>query len=136
MPMGSAPLSAELKTLLKKWIEASMPESSNSGGGTNPIPEPPAPPLEATYRSLSFHVFQPKCVLCHSSARAADGVRLDTYENIVQNGDLIDRERADHSDLYKVLIRRRMPPVNSKVEELTQEEISMVYEWIRRGTPK
>lgn len=71
---------------------------------------------------------------CHNSVSAADGVKLDSYENVVKTGKL-EINNPVKSEMYKVLIepkdKDRMPP--PPAPRLSQDQINIILKWIQQG---
>jgi mono/diheme cytochrome c family protein len=72
---------------------------------------------------------------CHDANTAADGVILDTYENIIATGDIENRKPPEDSKLYETITETNAgdvmpPPPNSK---LTSEQIALIRKWIVQG---
>jgi uncharacterized membrane protein len=128
MPKGATPLSQELKNLLSEWKSVGAPD------GSGEAPKPPEP-LIPTYSSIRKNIFAAKCIMCHSLKNPSDGIALDSYEAIV-NSELIDRRRPSRSEIYEVLEEGEMPPLGRGIEATTEEERSVILEWIRRGAPE
>lgn len=71
---------------------------------------------------------------CHNQATAEDNVILDSYENIIESGEII-AGNALNSELYETItdsdLDDRMPP--DPEDPLTSEQIDMIYNWIQQG---
>jgi hypothetical protein len=111
---------------------------------TGPPPDP-----NATFTRVQSVVFTPNCVIagCHAALGAQQGMNLSagaSYANIVgvrsrERSDLnrIEPGSPDRSYLIKKLrgdadiTGLRMPDGGS----LTQEQIQLVIDWVRRGAP-
>lgn len=147
MPKNSAPLSNELKTLMRNWLAAGAPNTTpisdpdGSSGATQPDdgdPNPPTQPdiLETTWRSLSQKVFFPKCLQCHGEGSF---LPLATRQNFFDQRDelLNDFEDVEESELIKRLESNSnpMPPTWSGLDKLTTEEINIVIQWVEQGLP-
>ena len=70
---------------------------------------------------------------CHDAGTAAEGVKLDTYLNVINTGD-VRANRPEHSDLYEVLVEsnpdKRMPQGQPA---LSADQISIIKTWILQG---
>lgn len=156
MPPGS-PLSPEQKTLLQKWIQAGAPEKSDDPLCQGTAVEPVVTVLEPTFKSLNEKIFLSRCTVCHNgsanivsvakkgnddhheSKNKDDDENLDfrTYEKMKSYGsELFDIERPEKSKIVKVVVKGRMPPSSTGIQQLSAEEIAVLKEWIRLGLPK
>ena len=71
---------------------------------------------------------------CHDANTAADGVILDTYENIIATGD-IEKRKPEDSKIYEVITdtdqgKVMPPPPNTK---LSSDQIALIRKWIVQG---
>lgn len=70
---------------------------------------------------------------CHSNESAQEGVRLTSYINIIQTGD-VKPYRPDNSEIYEMLFEEDdevMPPPPQA--PLTDAQKQMIYTWIMQG---
>lgn len=71
---------------------------------------------------------------CHDDQTAEHGVRLTSYINIIQTGE-VKPYRPEDSDLYEVLFEDKdddiMPPPPQS--PLTDSQKKMIYKWIKQG---
>lgn len=71
---------------------------------------------------------------CHNAASAADGVKLDNYQNVI-NTAKVKPFNPNASELYEVITdsdpKDVMPP--PPATKLTQEQISIIAKWINQG---
>lgn len=123
MPPGKMLNSADIN-VIKDWINAG---ATSPAVGSMPPPPPPIP-LAANFKSLDANVFQPKCVACHSATLAKDGVRIDTYTNVLK---YVVKGNASQSKIYKISRDGEMPPRPNPV--LTSEELMYLSQWINSG---
>lgn len=143
MPKGGAPLSNELKTLMRNWLAAGAPETNNDVVVTNPGDDtndgnhnPPTDILEPTWSSISKKIISPKCIQCHG---------VGSFLPLASRQDFFDQRDEllnDFNDVEKSKLVRRlesnsnpMPPVWSGIEKLTMQEINVVIQWIEQGLP-
>ena len=81
-------------------------------------------------------ILQSNCAFsgCHDTATAQDGVILESFEDVIQSGE-VEPFDLNESDLYKVLIENdpddRMPPPPSS--PISQNQITIIAEWILQG---
>lgn len=97
-------------------------------------------PKERTYKFADIQgILKRHCVSCHIGPAAADGVKLDTYENVMRGGDkgkILVPFRPEKSRVLKLMkgsLKPIMPPSDPKV---SNADIAKFYEWIRQGAKK
>lgn len=139
MPKNSPPLDSGTRELLAAWIDGGMKRSHTTGD------LPPAPPsLKPDWPSLSTSVFSPKCIACHNPSGQARFLDLTTRQAIFAARDklvagtpLIDFDQPDESGLLTILRDEEepMPPAESNLPRLNEEEIRTIREWIALGLP-
>ncbi len=140
MPKSGGPLAASLKELLQRWSEAGAPEFA----GIAPT-EPQPILLEPNWSSISQRILGPKCLLCHQPNGQAKFLDLSSREAIWnhRNGlvpgapKLLDFENPEQSYLFEVIRDPTgpMPPISSRLPAITDEELAVLIEWVRRGIP-
>jgi uncharacterized membrane protein len=137
MPFRKAPLSAQEKDLLAKWISMGMPEITSSKPQPTPEPKPersptpsptpkPAPtptePEILDFATVNKNVLQPSCIKCHSGATPKGEVSLESYTDLLINiGDIRD-------DVEKGIMPKR--------STLTPEQKALILDWIKAGAPE
>lgn len=149
MPFRKAPLSAQEKNLLAKWISMGMPEMVSAKPQPNPEPKPepsptpapiplptpipvptpvptpaptPAEPFVLDYSTVNKNVIQPSCFKCHSGATPKGDVSLESYADLMINiGDIKD-------DVAKGVMPKR--------SALTPEQKDLILNWINAGAPE
>lgn len=132
MPQNG-PLTDEQKGLLFSWLAAGALE-----GDTQADQPPVAKKLEATYESINRFVIGRKCVACHSPSGQVPWVDLSTREAIwKQRSFLLDFESPEMSYMIGIIEDEfePMPPLTSPFEQVTEEEVAVLKEWIRLGLP-
>ncbi len=145
MPKNSAPLSNELKTLMRSWLAAGAPNiptqspdgSSGASDTDNGNQDPPLPDsLEARWASIEKHILIPKCLQCHG---AGSFLPLASRQDFFDQRDelLNDFQDVEESKLIRRLESNSnpMPPSWSGLEKLTTEEINIVIQWVEQGLP-
>lgn len=141
MPKSGGPLSRRLKKVLEDWVAAGAPEIP----GVQPA-DPQPVTLEPNWGSVSRHILGPKCQLCHNPNGQAKFLDLSSREAIwnARNGlfpgapKLIDFENPEASYLFEVIQDPTgpMPPPASGIAPVTEEELLVLTEWVRRGLPE
>lgn len=82
-------------------------------------------------------IFQTRCINCHAGARAASGLRLDSYANSMtgsRNGPVILPGKPAQSPIVKFVkgqIQPRMP--KNGPPWLTDAQVSVIEQWIASG---
>ncbi len=147
MPKNAAPLSNELKTLMRSWLAAGAPETQNdvvvtnpgdgsNDGGSGGNRPPTVDLLEPTWSSISKKIIFPKCISCHG---AGSFLPLASRQDFFDQRDelLNDFNDIEDSKLIKRLESNTnpMPPTWSGIEKLTTEEINVVIQWVEQGLP-
>lgn len=142
MPKNARPLDDELKLLLEEWVNNGAPEfvEIDNGEDDTSVPGPMEPvKLEATWESVSQKIIFPKCVSCHNSNGQASFLPLATRQDFFDGRDYLlnNFEDARNSYLIEVITdpEEPMPPVWSPFEQLNEEEVKILIEWIEKGLP-
>jgi len=140
MPKTGGPLSNQQKAILKAWIAQGAAE----------VPGQPTPPrigeeLEPNWKSISRHIINPKCLVCHNPQGQAKFLDLSNRQVIFENRNrqfdggtaLINFENPLKSYIVQILQDEDepMPPLNSNINQLTENELDVFIEWIKRGLP-
>ncbi len=105
-------------------VAVAEPSQASSGGDTSPES---AGGVAIDFDSQVTPFFAKYCYSCHDKEGRASGIGFDNKADILQTvvpGD------ADNSDLYDVLVSRKMPKGRIKP---TAEEIEMIRQWINEG---
>lgn len=134
MPLAPVPPLSEAELLtLAAWVEAGGPELPQSG---RPVPNP-IPRLEPTYNSIREKILVPKCISCHQPGEDAKNIPLLTREDLLNSPhEIVLPGNPEESGIIVVTqpgAREKMPPSESGMSPLTQEEIDIIKEWIRNG---
>jgi uncharacterized membrane protein len=94
-------------------------------------------PLEPTFKSLRENLIEPKCIECHSAGGEAELTPLATREDLVDSPlEIVIPGNPDDSALMIVLrpgARKPMPPPDSGVAPVSEEDLKVIEEWIRSG---
>jgi uncharacterized membrane protein len=91
------------------------------------------------FRDMVQPVLDAKCLSCHNSTKAKGGLVMSTPELLVKggkNGPVLDTSDANMSLLLQRIHlpeedRKHMPPKGKP--QLNDQEITVLYNWIRRG---
>jgi uncharacterized membrane protein len=131
MPKKGALSDAEMR-LLWHWLDMGCPKESENGGSGTPIPDP----LKPTFDSINSHIFQVKCVTCHSPGQSAK--RIPLTKDFILNSplELALPGNPDESGLVIAVERtdeKRMPLAKEGYGPLSDEEKKTIREWISNG---
>jgi uncharacterized membrane protein len=131
-----ASLSDEERMTLWAWIDAGAPEVPANGGSVTP-PQPTMPPLEPTFDSIKSHIIDKKCLSCHSPGGKAERDPFVTRSDLVDSAlDIVVPGDASQSEIVHVLTpgsRRPMPPSDSGITPVSQEDLEVIKTWINKG---
>lgn len=159
-------LSPRQLEILQAWLEAGTPLNPRKPQQPSPPPPPtpsptptpvpaptptPTPPpapsptptpapidLEPTYASIRKHIIYPKCLDCHSDSGFVDYMPFDKYDDLLVLSLIVpgDPLSSRISQSVKADAVKFMPPKKSGIPPLTDLEISVLDEWIRKGAPE
>lgn len=138
MPKNAAPLSQELKDLLKAWDQNGSPDQAAQN--TQTPPPATSDELAPTWDSLYANIFVPKCVVCHSPNGVAKWIdvssRAGMAKTLIKH---INFAKPEDSYLVSRLKDKEEPmpplPPDSSIPQLTEKEVGVVIEWIKAGLP-
>jgi hypothetical protein len=82
-------------------------------------------------------IFETRCLKCHAGERPANGLRLDSYKNVMaggKNGPVVVPGKPQQSQLVKSITGASQPrmPKNGP-PWLTDAEVSTTEKWIASG---
>ena len=155
-PAGNAPVTACQQAILKKWVELNMPEESTSkvfdlaackSGDTEPVTPPvvvvPIDLMPLNFETLKTQILQPKCLLCHnvkSSDSDSAEIPFETYADVVGVSGQYWTAPGNTSKAYEEVNYPEgddgMPPLESKIDRLTDKEMDFIVRWIDAGRPE
>ena len=84
------------------------------------------------------HVFEKRCINCHSKHGAAKALRLDSYEGVMagsEDGAVVLPGHASQSELIRRLQGESTPRMPFLSTPLPDEEIDLIMRWIDAGLP-
>ena len=131
MPKNSPPLSDIQKKLLSDWNEAGAPRGESTETVDDGI-------LRPEWKSLVSKVFGPRCIQCHNPAGEARFLNLSSRQSIWKERErMLNFEEPEKSYLIQVISNPEepMPPLASKLPQLTANEIEIIQQWIKAGIP-
>ncbi len=95
--------------------------------------------VTASFASIKSNIFQSKCLPCHVKGEEAEDVPLDNLDIILTSSRrIVVTGKPEESKLISAIKRtdsKQMPPSDSGIDRLTQQEISLLEEWIQKGAP-
>jgi mono/diheme cytochrome c family protein len=127
------PMGADLKGLLFSWIAAGTPQ-----GDVIPVKPSPNDELVPNYESIAKNILGKKCIACHNPQGQVPFLDFSTRESIWKKRKLLfNFEKPESSYILEVIQDpvEPMPPINGPFEQLNQEEIDVLKEWIGLGLP-
>jgi len=125
------PLPKELRTIIRVWIEQGAMETlcDTVGQGKPPV-------YSACFKRDVLPVMVSSCAMsgCHDASTAAEGVRLYSYQTVMQSG--VSAFQPSNSKLYRVISKAPgdgdiMPPFPKS--KLPQAVIDSISRWILLG---
>ncbi len=151
MPKGGPQLSSQEKSMFNSWVNDGSPLEA---GGEEKVPIS----LEPTFKSIFTNVLGPKCLSCHNGSTnspAPTEINLSSYEKIIESNNnyaelfgegFLDQDLADESEIIFLVTDTvsPMPPLVlpgneeynlNPLPQLTEEEVSVLIEWIKKGFP-
>jgi len=133
MPKAPYPaLSLDQLNVIAAWIEAGGPELPLNGA-----PVTPEDPLLPKFESIKTLILQAKCVVCHAPGKKAENIPLIERSDLLDSPyDLVIPGDADGSGLILVLLegaRKKMPPSDSGISPVSENEIAIIKDWIKNG---
>jgi len=103
------------------------------------IQSPDAQVTEPHFQSIFETIIQPQCMSCHEPGGRADGVPLETYEDLLNGFEvLVVPGDPEASLFYQVMLpnaRRPMPPPRSGLPPVDLNQVEIVRQWIEMGAP-
>ncbi len=84
-------------------------------------------------------IFRERCIMCHSEAAAARGLRLDSYAGTIaggENGPVLIPGDPSSSELIRRLNGSSRPRMPFLSRPLTSEAIDLIERWVAAGLPE
>jgi len=143
---GYAALTTCQKALLKKWADLGAPETSNSTvadvaecktvAEQPPVAVTPILLMPLNYETLKTRILQQKCLSCHAEGADQSDLPFFPYSAISTQSEW--SSPAEKSKVYEEIINKEdgMPPPESALPSLTDDEIEFVKKWIDAGRPE
>ena len=95
--------------------------------------------LTANYSSIKANIFQAKCLPCHVRGEEAEDIPLDNLDSILSSSRrLVVVGSPSDSKIITAVKRtdsKQMPPPDSGIDRLNQQEMTILEEWIQKGAP-
>ena len=144
MPKNASPLTGEQKKLLAEWVTDGAKNTVATDDKPKPVEPVPDDKLVPSWTSLSRKIFFARCTTCHSPNGEAKFLDLSTRQKIYEASSrkfegkvLLNFEKPEESYMLNVIQDpvEPMPPIKSKLQQLSKSEIEVLTEWIRLGLP-
>ena len=83
-------------------------------------------------------ILEKNCVRCHDADKTKGGLRMDTYELIMEGGDTADAIVPGDPGASELLVRIHLRPIDEGVmpdegRALESSEVALLDEWVRAG---
>lgn len=116
----------------KKDETAATPPPATDGPGIEP--SKPVSGFAAVQEILTKN-----CVSCHTGAKAQEGVKLTSYDEVMaggEHGPIVKAGDVEGSLIYKAITGaagvKKMPPAKT----LSTDEVAAIADWIKSGAAK
>lgn len=135
-------LAAALGLLTFSIFGCGSPEAEKPAAENPPTTTPETKPVEnagggeMTFATSVKPIFDKKCIFCHNSTKASEGLAVDTLEGLQKGGEhgaLYEAGKGKDSLLVQYLDGRKQPKMPKNGEPLSAEEIETVVKWIDAG---
>ncbi|MAE72971.1 MAG: hypothetical protein CL675_02665 [Bdellovibrionaceae bacterium] len=136
MPKRAPALEGASLALLEEWVGNGAPQFTRNDPPSDDAPKPVE--LAPNYQSVALNIFGARCTTCHSPTGRVDFLDFSTRLSVMQNAsEMFDFENPEQSYMLEVIQDplEPMPPLDSGIPQLTEEEIAVLQEWIRLGLP-
>ncbi len=133
------------KDLYQKWVDLGMPETTTHTVAEvqscrdvigNPPNVTPILLMPLNYQTLNSKILQPKCLLCHSPSGEAKDLTFYPYNELAKLKEW--NAPAISSAVVDEIMNKEdgMPPPETKLGSLTDDEVEFVKRWIDAGKPE
>ena len=81
-------------------------------------------------------IFDTKCVGCHGETEPKEGIRLNSYANVMAGGEkgpIVVAGKPEESEIVHVIDGSEEPRMPFKMDPLTTEEIKKISDWVAQG---
>lgn len=120
--------------ILTAWIEAGGPDKPRNG---SQVPDVHEEPIQPTFASIKKKVLDMKCISCHGPGGVAARMPLVSKEDLLNSPqEIVVPGSPDDSGIMIVTehgARKFMPPEDSGITPLTEEERNAIRIWIENG---
>jgi uncharacterized membrane protein/mono/diheme cytochrome c family protein len=138
---GDDYLTKHMPVGLKKFLglNGAVPPAKPAAEPKAGVAAEPAPAAPSFYVAKIVPIFEKHCVACHKPSKIKGGLRMDTYELLMEGGDSgppVIAGSLEKSDLYRRITLptddEEFMPTDGK-PALKPEEIKLIAEWIMAG---
>ncbi|YCM44550.1 DUF1553 domain-containing protein [Verrucomicrobiaceae bacterium 227] len=83
-------------------------------------------------------ILERNCVRCHTESKVKGGLRMDTYEKLLEGGETADALVPGNPEKSELLVRIHLRPIDEGVmpdegQALTPEEVALLDAWVEAG---
>ncbi|HCN81453.1 MAG TPA: hypothetical protein DIS80_09985, partial [Verrucomicrobiales bacterium] len=83
-------------------------------------------------------ILEANCVRCHNQSKVKGGLRIDTYEKLMEGGDTSEAVVPGKPDKSELLLRIHLRPIDEGVmpdegKALKPEEVAILDAWVEAG---
>jgi mono/diheme cytochrome c family protein len=98
----------------------------------------PAFSADPDFREQIQPILETNCVRCHTESKVKGGLRMDTYEKLMEGGETADAVIPGDSAKSELLVRIHLRPIDEGVmpdegQALTPEEVALLDAWVESG---
>ena len=123
---------------------ATPPQQPAPNPDPKPNPDPDSNPMKddnpVSWEAVSNAIFKPKCIFCHNPKGELPSTDLSSYVGFISNENLtaFDPEHPERNTLIDVITDEMepMPPARSGQDPLNDEEIELIFNWLKAGAPE
>ena len=90
------------------------------------------------FREKIQPILEKNCVRCHTESKVKGGLRMDTYEKLLEGGETADALVPGNSAKSELLVRVHLRPIDEGVmpdegQALKSEEVALLDAWVKAG---
>lgn len=83
-------------------------------------------------------ILETNCVRCHNESKVKGGLRIDTYEKLMEGGDTADAVVPGDPEKSELLVRVHLRPIDEGVmpdegQMLKHDEVALLDAWVKAG---
>jgi mono/diheme cytochrome c family protein len=90
------------------------------------------------FREQIQPILESNCVRCHSATKVKGGLRMDTFEKLIEGGETADALVPGNPAKSEILVRIHLRPIDEGVmpdegQALKPEEVALLDAWVKAG---